>query len=120
MIKKSEKLLIFTLVFLFICALSVALFMRTNVDSHTRISQSEQSGETRAAALTDGMLNINLATAEQFDQLPGIGTTLSRRIVEYRRINGTFESIDALLNVEGVRPDLLAEITQYITTGGNP
>ena len=120
MIKKSEKLLIFAIAFLFICALAVVLYMRTNGCFNSAVSLSTESGETRAIALADGLLNINLATAEQLDQLPGINTKLSRQIVEYRRIHGTFQSPDELLNIPGVNQDTLVEITPYITIGGNP
>jgi competence ComEA-like helix-hairpin-helix protein len=120
MIKKSEKLLIFSLAFLFICALSVAVYMRTGSSSASTISLSAASNETGSAAIVDGRVNINLATAEQLTQLPGIGSALSRKIVEYRRSHGEFQSLEDLLNVDGVHQDMLTEIMPYITTGGNP
>ncbi|SHN25959.1 competence protein ComEA [Cryptosporangium aurantiacum] len=51
---------------------------------------------------TDAPLDLNLATAEQFDALPGVGPVLAERIVEYRTEHGGFRSVDQLREVEGI------------------
>lgn len=52
-------------------------------------------------------LNINTASVEDFDFLPGIGKSTAEAIVEYRTINGNFQSVDELLNVPGIGPSKL-------------
>ena len=47
-------------------------------------------------------LSLTGATAEQLDELDGIGPTLSERIVEYRTENGGFRSLEELREVEGI------------------
>lgn len=47
-------------------------------------------------------LSLAGATAEQLDELDGIGPTLSERIVEYRTENGGFGSLEELREVEGI------------------
>jgi competence protein ComEA len=47
-------------------------------------------------------LSLAIATAEQLDELDGIGPTLSERIVEYRTENGGFRSLEELREVEGI------------------
>jgi competence protein ComEA len=47
-------------------------------------------------------LSLATATAEQLDELDGIGPTLSERIVEYRAENGGFRSLEDLREVEGI------------------
>jgi competence protein ComEA len=47
-------------------------------------------------------LSLATATAEQLDELDGIGPTLSERIVEYRTENGGFRSLEELREVEGI------------------
>jgi competence protein ComEA len=47
-------------------------------------------------------LSLASATAEQLDQLDGIGPTLAKRIVDYREQHGGFRSIDELKQVEGI------------------
>ncbi len=60
-------------------------------------------------------ININTASAQQLDELPGIGEAISRRIVEYRRQNGEFESLEELMAVSGIGESLFAKIKAYIT-----
>ena len=47
-------------------------------------------------------ININAARADQLQMLPGVGAKLSSRIVEYRRKNGSFKTLEDLENVEGL------------------
>lgn len=61
------------------------------------------------------MININNATADDFDDLPRIGATLAERIVAYRDANGPFSTIDELLDVPGIGDLTLAEMRDKIT-----
>lgn len=49
-----------------------------------------------------GPLNINRATAGQFDSLDGIGPVIARRIVEFRKVNGPFATVEDLQKVSGI------------------
>ena len=54
------------------------------------------------------------ATAEELaDALPGIGIVKARRIVEYREIAGGFESLEQLLNVDGIGEKTLESIRPF-------
>jgi competence protein ComEA len=64
--------------------------------------------------LTGSHLNINLATAEQLDTLPGIGPAIAQRIIDYRTTNGPFNSIDELLNIEGIGEGTFEELKDLI------
>ena len=66
-----------------------------------------------------GLININTASREELCTLPGIGEILAQRIINHRKVHGRFESLDALLNVEGIGKGKLESIIDYITTGGN-
>lgn len=57
-----------------------------------------------------GRLDLNTATAEELDALPGIGPVLAARIVEHRRQHGAFRSVQELLSVQGIGPRLLARL----------
>jgi competence protein ComEA len=60
-------------------------------------------------------VNINTASAEQLEALPGIGPVLARRIVEFRARHGPFQRLDDLLEVQGIGPRLLERLRPLVT-----
>ena len=59
-------------------------------------------------------LNINTATAEQLEKLPGIGRKTAEAIVEYRTVNGPFRRVEHLMLIRGVSESRFAELRPYI------
>jgi comEA protein len=62
----------------------------------------------------DTLIDINTATVEQLDALPGIGPVLAQRIVSYRERQGGFKSIEEIRNVNGIGPKRFASIREFI------
>ncbi|WP_246075032.1 ComEA family DNA-binding protein [Nonomuraea terrae] len=56
------------------------------------------------------VLDLNSATAEQLEQLPGVGEVLAARIVEFRTSRGGFTAVDQLREVSGIGPKTFEEI----------
>ena len=63
-------------------------------------TQSQSPAATAAPAKP--LLNINTATVDQFETLPGIGRKTAERIIEYRTKSGSFKRIEELMNVKGI------------------
>lgn len=61
-------------------------------------------------------LNINKATREQIESLPGLGEVLAERIISYRREHGGFYDVGELREVEGIGDKLLESLLPYICT----
>jgi len=78
-------------------------------------SAADGSGETQGQSGSPGLVNINTATAVQLEELPGIGPSLAQRIIDYRRKNGTFSSIEEIDNVEGIGPSKLESLRDLVT-----
>ena len=66
------------------------------------------------ATPADTPVDINTATAEQLDALPGIGPATATKIVADRQANGPFKSIDDLGRVAGIGPKKLEDMRALI------
>ncbi|MFZ5479852.1 MAG: ComEA family DNA-binding protein [Myxococcota bacterium] len=64
-------------------------------------------------------VNVNTATPEQLDELPGIGETLAARIVEYRELNGPFQAKEDVKNVDGIGEGIYADIESLIAVSAS-
>jgi competence protein ComEA len=67
------------------------------------------------AATAGALININTASATEFETLSGIGEVLAGAIVDYRTENGPFASVDDLESVSGIGPSTLEEIRDQVT-----
>ena len=63
-------------------------------------------------------VNINTATQEQLETLNGIGPSKAIAIIEYRKENGNFKTVDDLNNVPGFGDKTLAKLKPEITVSG--
>jgi len=73
------------------------------------------SGGTEGAAAAAGPLDLNLATLDQLDELPGIGPATARAILDERERRGGFRAVDDLLDVRGIGPAKLEAIRDLVT-----
>jgi competence protein ComEA len=67
------------------------------------------------ASGTGGKVNLNTATLDQLESLPGIGEVLGQRIIDYREAHGPFHAVDDLLNVSGIGPSHLSDLKDQAT-----
>jgi competence protein ComEA len=72
------------------------------------------SGVRVSKAVHTGPININRATVKQLDALDGVGPVIAQRIVDYRKINGPFLTIDDLQKVSGIGAAKFAQIKSKV------
>jgi competence protein ComEA len=73
------------------------------------------SASTAAPDATGALVNLNTATAEQLDTLPGVGPVTAQKILDWRGTHGAFSSVDELLEVDGIGEKTLADLAPHVT-----
>ena len=66
------------------------------------------------------LVDINSATLEELDTLPGIGPAIAGRIIDYRQTNGPFETIEEIQEVSGIGPVTFERLKTLITVDPQP
>jgi competence protein ComEA len=62
-----------------------------------------------------GLVNLNTATMAELDTLPGVGPVTAQAILDWRAANGSFTSVDELLEVDGIGDATLADLRDLVT-----
>ena len=73
------------------------------------------AAESPSAKVSVETIHLNQATAEQLQDLPGVGPALSERIISYRDQHGPFSSVDQLVAVKGVGQAKLASFKDRLS-----
>lgn len=60
-------------------------------------------------------VNINTATSEELQQVPGIGPATAQKILQMRKSYGPFKSVDDLLAIRGLGVKRLDKMRKYLT-----
>jgi competence ComEA-like helix-hairpin-helix protein len=59
-------------------------------------------------------IDLNTATVEQLQQLPGVGPVTAKSIVDFRKKSGPFRRVDDLLAIRGISNGRLKQIRPYV------
>jgi competence protein ComEA len=65
-------------------------------------------------------IDINLASAKELEELPGVGPTTAKAIIQFRTKTGRFQRVEDLLAIRGISETKLAKMRPYITVGAPP
>ncbi len=95
-----------------VLALFLALATPGASEGVTRPAVNAQETKAPAPAQT---VNVNTATAQQLEGVPGIGPSMAQRIVTYREKNGPFKKLEDLMNVQGIGEKSFLKLRPYLS-----
>ena len=83
-------------------------------------STSPRTGGRGTNFTTNLLIDLNTASAQGLESLPGIGPVMAGRIVAHREVNGPFAAVDDVQDVPGIGPKTLESIRSLVTVSGEP
>ena len=66
-------------------------------------------------AIAVGKINVNTANSEQLQMINGVGVSTAAAIIKFRESNGSFKTIDELVNVKGIGPKTLEKLSGQVS-----
>ena len=81
------------------------------------VSDGGGSGASSGPSTTAPPIDLNIATAEQLDTLPGVGPATAAAIIDYRQRHGPFRSVGDLAQVRGIGDAKLAQLRDLVRVG---
>jgi competence protein ComEA len=70
------------------------------------------------AGVAAAAVNINTASKEELTSLKGVGDKRAQEIIDYRKKNGDFKSVDDLEKVPGIGPGIMKQIRSQVSVSG--
>lgn len=107
-LRRNDQLVLGGVAFCLLAAMAVLWYLRGGATGD--LVELDQMQREPLRFVTD----INRAEWTELSELPGIGETLAKRIVEDRTTHGPFRQLDELRRVRGIGPKLLERIRPYL------
>ena len=84
-------------------------------ETNSAKEQSNQETTSQNNNKTKTKININKATQEELEELPGIGPSTANKIIQHRKENGNFKSVENIKDVSGIGEAKYNSIKDLIT-----
>ncbi len=90
----------------------------TRADPGGVVRNGSQASTSRSgpSGTVPTVVELNTATLDQLDAIPGIGPVTAQKILDWRAQHGRFSSVSELLEIDGIGPKTYARITPYVRT----
>lgn len=87
------------------------------LSGESALATNVTGGPSNDGSDSTGKVNINTATAQELESLPGIGKVTAQRIIAVREANGPFHSVDDLVQIQGISTRTVEALRNLVTTG---
>lgn len=96
-----------------------SLNLAQSLEDESKIYVGSKKDKKSSAAAADtedssGKVNLNTATIEELMTLPGIGEVRAQAILDFREKNGSFQKVEDLLEVEGIKEGIFQKLESLI------
>jgi comEA protein len=121
-VNRRERAVLLLVTAAFIVGTGIAYYRRAEFRHQAALNPIAVVQDTPAVALPDSAaaptpVDLNQATPQQLDGLPGIGPALAGRIIEYRQRRGGFHSVSELRNISGIGGKRYSAMKDLVTVG---
>ena len=86
------------------------------IQDNTNEYITKENGDTQTVKNINEKVNINTATQTELETLPGIGPSIALKIIDYRKENGKFNTIEDIKKVNGIGENKYSKIKELIKT----
>ena len=84
-------------------------------DASMMVTQTESTAEPTVVPVEDKRVNLNTATLEELDALPGVGPSTAKNIIAYREAHGGFAAPEEIMNVKRIGEKTFDKLKAHIT-----
>ena len=83
-------------------------------DASMMVTQKESIADLTVVPVEDKRVNLNTATLEELDALPGVGPSTAKNIIAYRETHGGFAAPEEIMNVKRIGEKTFGKLKEFI------
>ena len=114
---KKQQWILLGVTAVFLC-LIIGIFVGRNLTGAyipvNKVISTDTTDTNNTTQPQDGRIDLNTATLQQLQLIPGVGEVIAQRILDYRTEQGGFHAVEELLHVSGIGEKKFEQMKQYV------